>query len=204
MSRKPFVLGLTGSIGMGKSTTAGFFRNKGVPVWDADAAVHRLYAPQGLAVSGIASICPDAVSDSGVDRAKLRDWIAKDETAIKKLEQVVHPLVAEDRRSFIVQCGKDGHDLVIVDVPLLFETGGNASVDATLVVSAPPDLQKARVLERPGMTEDHFARILASQMPDAEKRKRADFVIETISLEVAQHAAEKVLQDLRIRIADHA
>lgn len=204
MSSKPFVLGLTGSIGMGKSTTASFFRDKGIPVWDADAAVHCLYAPGGAATDGIRLICPEAVSANGVDRAVLRDWIAQDDTAIKKLEKVVHPLVATDRADFITTAGQNGADLVVVDVPLLFETGGNKAVDATLVVSASAEEQRKRVLERDGMTEQHFERILASQMPDAEKRQRADFIIETTSLEVAEQGVDRVLNRVKELIAADA
>ncbi len=203
-TRRPFVLGLTGSIGMGKSTTAGFFIEMGVPVWDADAAVHRLYSTGGAAVAGIAAICPDAVVDGAVDRAVLRDWIGRDETAIRQLEVVVHPLVALDRQAFFDKAARAGQKLVVVDIPLLFETGGDANVDATLVVSAPADVQKARVLERPGMTEAHFAKILASQMPDVDKRNRADFVIETTTPEAARTAVQQILTDLRLRIAKDA
>jgi dephospho-CoA kinase len=199
MTGQPFIIGLTGSIGMGKSTTAGFFRDQGVPVWDADAAVHRLYGPGGAALAGVAALCPAAISDVGVDRGVLKDWIAQDKTAIARLESVVHPLVARDRAAFIKEQAAQGHRLIVVDVPLLFETGGDRYVDATVVVSAPADAQKTRVLDRPGMTEAHFATILASQMPDAEKRARADYVIETTSLESAEQAVKAVLEDLKTR-----
>ncbi len=199
MSGQPFIIGLTGSIGMGKSTTAGFFRDQGVPVWDADAAVHRLYGPGGAALAGVAALYPAAVTDAGVDRSVLKDWIAQDKTAIARLESVVHPLVAQDRAAFIKEQAAQGRYLIVVDVPLLFETGGDSYVDATVVVSAPADAQKARVLDRPGMTEAHFATILASQMPDVEKRARADYVIETTSLEAAEQAVKAVLSDLKTR-----
>ena len=204
MSARPFVLGLTGSIGMGKSTTAGFFRDAGIPVWDADAAVHRLYAPGGPALDPVARICPAAVSAAGVDRAVLRGWIAEDPANLKRLEAVVHPLVGKDRAAFISEAAESGAEIVVIDVPLLFEGSGAREVDATLVVSAPADIQKQRVLDRPGMTEDHFARILASQMPDAEKRARADFVIETVDLETARAGVDRVLAEIRRRIAAHA
>ena len=171
------VLGLTGSIGMGKSTTAGFFRDMGVPVWDADAAVHALYAKGGAAVAPLAALCPDAVQDGAIDRAALKRWIAADPTALGRIEAVVHPLVAQDRRAFLHE--NADAPLVVLDIPLLFEGGGAALCDATLVVSAPPEVQRARVLARPGMDEGTFAMILAKQMPDSEKRARATHVIET-------------------------
>lgn len=171
------VLGLTGSIGMGKSTTAGFFRDMGVPVWDADAAVHALYAKGGAAVAPLAALCPDAVQDGAIDRSALKRWIAADDTALPQIEAVVHPLVAQDRHAFLRE--NTDAPLVVLDIPLLFEGGGAALCDATLVVTAPADVQRARVLARPGMDEATFAMILAKQMPDSEKRARATHVIET-------------------------
>jgi len=199
-----FILALTGSIGMGKTTTAGFFREEGVPVWDADAAVHRLYSPGGAAVDVIRDIAPEAVRQGSVDRAGLKKWIAQDPQALKKIEQVVHPLVAEDRREFFELARARGELIVVVDIPLLFETGGQHLADATLVVSAPPQVQKDRVLAREGMTEAHFQTILARQMPDAEKRCRADYVIETTTPEDAKHAVRHLLRDLRNRMAENA
>ncbi|HPD91883.1 MAG: dephospho-CoA kinase [Rhodobacter sp.] len=180
------VLGLTGSIGMGKSTTTGFFREAGVPVWDADAAVHQLYSPGGAAVASIAQLHPAAVRDQAIDRAVLRAWIATDPNALKRIEAVVHPLVAASRAAFL----QDNADapLVVLDVPLLFETGGDGYCDETLVVTAPPDVQRARVLSRPGMTDAHLQTILAKQMPDAQKRSRANHVIETLSLDQTRAA----------------
>jgi len=173
------VLGLTGSIGMGKSTTAGFFRDMDVPVWDADAAVHAFYAKGGAAVAPLAALCPDALQDGAIDRSALKRWIAADATALSRIEAVVHPLVAQDRQAFL----RDNRDapLVVLDIPLLFEGGGAALCDATLVVTAPPDVQRARVLSRPGMDEGTFAMLLAKQMPDREKRGRATHVIETLT-----------------------
>ncbi|WP_390263811.1 dephospho-CoA kinase [Halodurantibacterium flavum] len=188
---RPFLLGLTGSVGMGKSTTAGMFRALGVPVWDADAAVHRLY--EGKAVPLIAARWPAAVRDGRVDRGALRELIAADAGVLPQLEAIVHPLVAEDRQNFIDAATSR---LVVLDVPLLFETGADRGMDATLVVSAPADLQRARVLARPGMTEDHFRTILSRQMPDAEKRARATYVIETTALEPARAAVQALVETL--------
>lgn len=188
---KPYRLGLTGSIGMGKSTTAGFFREIGVPVWDADAAVHRLYAPGGAAVGPVGALCPAAVVDGAIDRGALKDWIAQDKGALARLEAVVHPLVTDDRADFVK--GVTG-PLVVLDIPLLFEVG--ADVDGVLVVTAPPEVQRARVLARPGMTEAQLDAILARQMPDAEKRARADFVIETLDMDSARRDVQNLVARL--------
>jgi dephospho-CoA kinase len=174
---RPYRLGLTGSVGMGKSTTAALFAEAGVPVWDADAAVHRLYAEGGAGAGAIAGLAPQAVSGAVVDRDRLRDAIIADPDLLGRIEARVHPLVAADREAFAA--AHADADILLFDIPLLFETGGEAGLDAVLVVTAPEAVQRARVLARPGMTPAALARILARQTPDAEKRARADFIIET-------------------------
>ncbi len=200
MTRKrPFKIGLTGSIGMGKSTTAGMFAGLGVPVWDADAAVHRLYARGGAAVAPIAALRPGAVVDGAVDRAALKRWIDEDRDALSRIEDIVHPLVAADRAAFLERTDAD---VVLLDIPLLFETGRQGDMDAVVVVSAPPEVQRARVLERGTMTETQFETILAKQVPDSEKRARADYVIQSTSLEAARAAVQDCLRDIRRKISD--
>jgi dephospho-CoA kinase len=170
-------IGLTGSIGMGKSTVAAMFAEQGVPVFDADAEVHRLQGPGGRLLASIEAAFPGTTGPDGVDRAKLRERVVSDPEAFRRLEGIVHPAVAEERARFL-----DRHratPIVVLDVPLLFEAGGWAEVDRIVVVSAPEAVQRARVLARPGMTEERFEAILARQMPDAEKRARADVVIPT-------------------------
>ncbi|ACL56277.1 dephospho-CoA kinase [Methylobacterium nodulans] len=177
MSR-PVILGLTGSIGMGKSATAAMFRARGVPVHDADACVHALYGPGGAAAARIAEAFPGTrAADGSVDRARLREAVLDRPDRLAALERLVHPLVREAEEAFLAEHA--GADLVVLDVPLLFETGGEARCDAVAVVTAPPAIQRERVLARPGMTPETFAAILAKQMPDDEKRRRADFLIET-------------------------
>ena len=173
------VLGLTGSIGMGKSTTAAMFAEAGVPVWDADAAVHRLYAAGGEGSRAIAALVPDAVTESGTDRARLRAAILAEPGLLARVEGAVHPLVAADRARFLERARAGGAKLSLCDIPLLYETGAEKWLDKVAVVSAPVEVQRDRVLARPGMTEEAFAAILAKQLPDAEKRARADFVIDT-------------------------
>ena len=173
------ILGLTGSIGMGKSTTGRMFADEGALLWDADAAVHRLYARGGAAVEPLSEAFPGVVVDGAVDRARLAEALGRDETAFKRLEAIVHPLVAQDRAEDLAAARAEGVRLAVLDIPLLFETGGDAFVDAVVVVTADPEVQAARVLARPGMTRDRFEAILARQTPDAEKRRRADFLIDT-------------------------
>ncbi|MBB5514481.1 dephospho-CoA kinase [Rubricella aquisinus] len=188
-------IGLTGSIGMGKSTTAGFFRDAGVPVWDADAAVHQLYAPGGGGARAIAVLCPDAVTDEGVDRAKLRAAIMADESLMPRIEAAIHPLVAQDRADFIA--GTPDAPLRLFDIPLLFETGADGWLDHIVVVTAPTEVQRSRVLARPGMTEEAFHGILARQTPDADKRARADTVIDTShGIEAARAAVHTLIARL--------
>ncbi len=199
--KRPFLIGLTGSIGMGKSTTAKMFAELGIPVWDADAAVHRLYAQGGGAVPAIAALQPDVVKNGAVDRARLKKWIGADNDALRMIEAVVHPLVAADRSAFIDAAARTGQKMVLLDIPLLFETNTANSVDAVVVVSAPAEIQKARVLERPGMTTAHLQAILDRQMPDDEKRKRADFVIETVTLDAARAAVADIVEEIGKRNA---
>jgi dephospho-CoA kinase len=172
-----FILGLTGSLGMGKSTAARFFAEAGVPVHDADAVVHRLY--EGEAVSAIEAAFPGTTSDGKVDRNKLAACVLGNDAALRRLEEIVHPLVQASERRLLQAAEARGDKVVVLDIPLLFETGADKRVDAVVVMSAPEEVQRARVLARPGMTEDKLAAILAKQMPDAEKRQRADFIVDT-------------------------
>lgn len=198
MSR-PFRLGLTGSIGMGKSTTAKMFAAEGIPIWDADATVHALYAKGGAAVPGIAEAFPSAVVDGAVDRGQLRNVLNADKSALSRLESIVHPLTTASRHAFID--AHAGDELVLLDIPLLYETGADKHCDAVLVVSVPPEVQRARVLERGTMTEEQLNLILSRQLPDAEKRARAQYVIETHSLEETRAAVHSLIADLRARHA---
>lgn len=172
-----FVLGLTGSIGMGKSTTAALFVKRGVPLHDADAAVHRLH--RGRAAGPIAAAFPGTVIDGVVDRAKLGAAVLGKPEALRQLEAIIHPLVREEEEAFVAGCRKEGAGLAVIDVPLLLETGGESRCDAVLVVTAPAEVQRERVLARQGMTAEKLAAILSRQMPDAEKRRRAHFLVDT-------------------------
>ena len=194
-----WLIGLTGSIGMGKSTTAKMFADLGCAVWDADAAVHRVYAPGGPAVAPMAQAFPDAVVDGAVSRDKLKEAIAKDPGAFKVIESIVHPLIGADRQAFIKSSTAD---IIVLDVPLLFETGGNKRMDTTVCVSAPADIQRQRVMDRGTMTEAQFETILSKQMPDADKRALADYVVITDTLENAQAQVEKIVSEIREKIAN--
>ncbi|WP_424990848.1 dephospho-CoA kinase [Fluviibacterium sp. S390] len=193
-----FRLGLTGSIGMGKSTAAKMFADAGCDVWDADAAVHRLYAPGGAAVAPLAALHPEAVVDGAVSRPALKAWIDADPTALARIEKVVHPLVAADRAAF---AARSSAPVTVYDIPLLFENGTQAQMDAVAVVSAPASVQRDRVLARGTMTEAQFEAILAKQMPDADKRARADYIIRSTSLAQAQEDVDRILQEIGHRHA---
>lgn len=193
-----FCLGLTGSIGMGKSTTARMFADEGCAVWDADAAVHRLYANGGAAIEPMRAVFPDAVVDGAVSREKLKEIIDKDATALKRIEQIVHPLVRSDRADFIAQSDTD---IVVLDIPLLFETGGDAEVDAIACVTVPPETQQNRVLDRGTMTPQQFFAIREKQMPNDEKCRRADFVIDTDTLENARQQVQDIVKQIKGRLA---
>src|SRR6266576_5686601 len=184
------VLGLTGSIGMGKSTTAALFAEAGVPVYDADAAVHMLY--EGEAVPAIEAAFPGTTANGKVDRNKLSARVVHDPAAMKRLEQVVHPMLGASRQKFLQHAERSGAPVAVVDVPLLFETGGEKRVDAVVVVTTTPEIQRQRILERDNMTGEKLEALLARQLPDAEKRKRADFVVDT------SHGLDPV----RVRIRD--
>ncbi len=189
-------LGLTGSIGMGKSTTADLFRAAGVPVHDADATVHALY--RGPAVEPIEAAFPGTTGDGKVDRAALASRVLGDEAAVRRLEAIVHPLVRAAEIAFLAKAREQGRRLVVLDIPLLFETGGEARVEAIVTVSAPADVQRARVLARPGMSEAKFEQILARQIPDAEKRRRSHFVIDTAhGLDPARRRVAGILRALQ-------
>ena len=188
------ILGLTGSIGMGKSTTSRMFADEGALVWDADAAVHRLYECGGAAVEPLGEAFPGVVVEGAVDRTRLAEALGRDETAFKRLEAIVHPLVAQDRAQDLATARAEGVRLAVLDIPLLFETGGDAFVDAVVVVTADPEVQAARVLARPGMTRERFEAILARQTPDAEKRRRADFLVDTgQGLEAARDQVREIV-----------
>lgn len=184
------ILGLTGSIGMGKSTTSKMFEEEGIPVYDADAAVHELYDKGGMAVPIIGELFPGTIVDGSVDREKLSAQVVGNEQAMKKLEQAVHPLLARSRELFFEKAKKKQAKIVVLDIPLLFESSRKNNIDFTVVVSAPADMQRTRVLERPGMTEDKFHAILARQVPDEIKRQKADFIIDTG--QGMDHAREQV------------
>ena len=189
------LLGLTGSIGMGKSTTTAMFAELGAVVWNADDAVHRLYARGGAAVGPVGEAFPGVVVDGAVDRARLAEALGRDADAFRRLETLVHPLVAEGRLAELEAAQAAGVKLAVLDIPLLFETGGDRAVDAVVVVTADPAIQAERVLARPGKTRERLEAILARQLPDPEKRARADFVIDTgQGLEAARAEVEAIVQ----------
>lgn len=194
-----FLLGLTGSIGMGKSTTAQMFIDEGCQVWDADAAVHRLYAKGGAAVAPIGAAFPDAIKNGQVSRDILRSVIGQDASALETIESIVHPLVAEDRAEFRRTAIAD---ILVFDIPLLFETDGNQKMDATVCVSVPAGLQEIRVLERGTMTKAQFELIKSKQMPDAEKRARADYLIITDTLDNARQQVRDIVADIKAGIGN--
>jgi dephospho-CoA kinase len=192
------LVGLTGSIGMGKSTTAAMFREAGIPVYDADAAVHDLYDKGGAAVGPVGEAFPGVVRDGKVDREALRQAVLGKPEELKRLNGIVHPLVGRDRGTFFEQATAAGADMVVLDIPLLFETGGHANMDAVVVVSAPVDMQRERVLARPGMSPERLDAILAQQMADAEKRARAHFVVDTSKgLEPARAQVAEIIEAIR-------
>lgn len=194
------LVGLTGSIGMGKSETAKMFRALGVPVYDADAAVHKLYEKGGKAVEPIRAAFPSAIVDDAVDRKALSRCVLGLPEEMKKLEAIVHPLVGEAQMNFLRENMEAGEHMVVLDIPLLYETGGETRVDVVVVVSAPYDLQKTRVLARPDMDEAKFAAIHAKQVPDAEKRARADFIVESDKgLDHARIQVETIVEALKSR-----
>ena len=194
-----FVLGLTGSIGMGKSTTAQMFRDLGVPVWDADQAVADLYSKDGGAIGALKALDASFVSNGSADRAAMKRAISANPDVLLKVEAAIHPLVRADREGFLADNADAG--LVVLDIPLLFETNAQNQVDAVLVVSAPAHLQRERVMERGTMTTEMFEAILAKQLPDAQKRARADYVIETLTLEDTKADVTSLVEDLRARHA---
>lgn len=199
-------LALTGSIGMGKSATAAMFAARGIPVYDADAAVHAAYAPGGEAVAPIEWAFPGVIgADGGIDRAKLRARVAQNPEAMKKLESIVHPIIAQANRAFLDKAEAEKADIIVLDIPLLFETGGDKRVDVIAVVTAPPDVQRQRVLARGQMTEAEFEAILTRQVPDSVKRQRADFVINTgLGFPYAEAQVDEIIEALRTRIRQAA
>ena len=195
-----YLIGLTGSIGMGKTQTAALFEEEGVPRYDADAAVHGLYEVGGAAVGPIGELFPEAVRDGAVDRAALGRIVLKDGAKLAALEKMVHPLAGATQVDFLNAQMAAGATHVLLDIPLLFETGGHEFVDCVVVVSAPPDIQRARVLERPGMTEEKFADILAKQVPDSDKRAAADFIVDSsVSVADAHRQVKEILATVRDR-----
>ncbi|WBU63827.1 dephospho-CoA kinase [Paracoccus aerodenitrificans] len=191
-----FRLGLTGSIGMGKSTTVRMFAARGYPVWDADAAVRRLYAKGGAAIEPVAKAFPSALRDSAIEKDALKEQISNDPGALTRLEEIVHPLVASDRALFIDEAKAASAEIVVLDIPLLYETGAESQMDGVAVVSTDAATQRKRVLSRPGMTEHQFELIKSRQIPDAEKRARADWIIPTDNLQAAEQAVAVICREI--------
>ncbi|WP_199899237.1 dephospho-CoA kinase [Sneathiella glossodoripedis] len=192
------IIGLTGSIGMGKSTVGVMFREEGIPVYNADAEVHKFYQVGGQAVEPISKLFPEAVIDGRVDRPTLSKLVLGDDSAIKKLEAIVHPMVGAHRAEFLQKAEQDGHDMVILDVPLIFETGGEKNFHKIVVVSAPAQMQRDRVLVRDDMSAEKFESILARQVPDAQKRELADYVIDTgLPMEETRKQVQDLIRELR-------
>lgn len=190
------VLGLTGSIGMGKSTTAKFFKQKGIPVYDADETVHQLYQDESV-IKRITAIFDDCLTDNHIDRAKISRQIVQEPAKLVSLEKIIHPLVREKENAFVATHRKNGDKLVVLDIPLLFETGGLQRVDKIAVVSAPLEIQRQRVLQRDGWTEEKFQAVLTRQIPDSEKRMRADFIIDTSKgLEYAENEVDNIISQI--------
>lgn len=194
---KPFVIGLTGSIGMGKSTTALMFKEIGIPVWDADQAVHKLYAKGGEAVALVKTLAPEVVVDGAVSRDLLKVWVTVDPSRLKQLENIVHPLVARARAQFL---SEQNAPIVVLDIPLLFENEFETTVDLIVVVSVPEVVQEERVMARGTMTKAQFDLIRSKQMPDAQKRAKADVVIDTSSMDTARKQVKKVIENIRARL----
>lgn len=192
------IIGLTGSIGMGKSTIAKMFAEEGVPVWDSDSAVHELYQNDNGLKSELSAVFGDVITDNHIDREKLSKSLSQDQSKFQKLNAIVHPAVAKDRQAFIAKYLKDGAQMVLCDIPLLFETKSEGQLDIIIVVSAPADVQRQRVLARPNMTEAKLDLILSRQIPDAIKRQKADFIIDTAqSLEVCRFRVREIIKSLR-------
>ena len=194
-----YLLGLTGSIGMGKSTTAQMFADEGIPVWDADATVHKLYAAGQPAMLIIARHLPDAIVKGRVSRQQLRKLIADDPSRLDLIQRIVHPLVAADRAGFL---GSQTQDIILLDIPLLYETKADAFCNGVVVVTAPAHIQRARVLARGQMTEAEFEMILSRQLPNDQKRARADWIIDTVSMDSARKTVRAILADIRQRLVD--
>jgi dephospho-CoA kinase len=202
-ARRPIHVGLTGSIGMGKSETAKMFRALGIPVYDADAAVHRLYAAGGAAVEPLGDAFPGVVKDGAVDRVELSKHVTGNPAETQRLQAIVYPLMAGERRKFLEDAETSGAEIVVFDIPLLFETKGEDAMDAVVVVSAPSHIQRERVLARPGMTEEKFAYLHSRQMPDEEKRAKAHFVVVTDKgLEHAFDQVKMIVAELTHRRAE--